>query len=739
MRWAVAAAVAAQAAVFALGSDALALILVVVALAPACWACMAAARGTAGAMRTTWAIATASAVLWLVSILLWAVLPVPADPSKTVAAAEIPLLVSTALAPLALIVWPRATGRVRGRGSLVLDALLSAGALLYVSWPLLLHRFFEQSGAVAAAGAAYTGLDILTITVGLLVLAGRRRLADRALMTILPALGSLVAADVLSSILRAAGSPLADRAITGFSVLGALLILRAARLAAGGAAGASRPRWLPLLAPWLPLAAGVVMAVYMKANDDITGGVRLIALTVLALTVVRLAVTARENHLLTRRLEHRATHDPLTGLPNRTQLGDRLRAAAEGLRGHIGVLLVDLDQFRTINETLGHDVGDAVLCAVADRLCEAVGPTATVARLGGDEFLVVVPDLPADPGAARAAGLALADGIREALAHGVEAAGRRHVLRASAGLVLYDGGSGVEDLVGDADLAMYTAKDGGRDRVAVFTSALRDRAVEHAQLEEELRAGLGRGELRVAYQPIVDLATGEAVAAEALVRWEHPERGLLAPGAFLGVAEQAGLMPRIGEIVLAEALAEQRRWPLTRDGRPRRVTVNLAADDLRDPGLPQRIQAAVRRSGSSSEALVLEITEKLIINDVSTAARVLHELSADGVQIAFDDFGSGHSGLSHLRDLPVDIVKLDRSFVRELDSARGRVMVSTVLDLAAALGMRTVAEGIEQADELEALREMGCECGQGFALGRPMPAGELRAGLGVASSHEPVA
>ncbi|HWT94195.1 MAG TPA: bifunctional diguanylate cyclase/phosphodiesterase [Solirubrobacteraceae bacterium] len=723
----VAACGALEAAVLALRSDTLAWAGMLVAVLVACREAYRAARRVHGRLRRTWLLASAATTSWVVALALLGLEQVVRPGDHAVSIAEPVLLLSTVLAPIVLLSWPLSVNTSHRPGRTAFEVLLSALALVHCAWPFLVKGLVEEGGAYGTLGVVYVGLHVLTITAALAVLGGTRRMHRTSLLLAVAGVACFVVADLATILLHIAESAHADRMGAGVSVLGALLVALAAHHARDGELrpAAYRAIGTPLLMPWAPLAGAMAVGVWLR----ITGGqtepfVRVTGSLIVVLAVAHLYVTARDNAALNRRLAHRAMHDPLTDLANRELLTERMGEALDELHdepGHVALLLLDLDGFKTVNDTLGHNAGDALLRSVADRLLAAVRPCDTVARLGGDEFLLVLPALPGDPEIAQDAAFAVATRVRRELARGVDVNGRSMSVRASMGVALADGATvSIDQLIGDADLAMYSAKRAGRDRVALFELSMRETALERVQLERDLVLGLERGELRLAYQPIVSLSSGEIVAAEALVRWEHPSRGLLAPGVFLGVAEDVGLMPRLGEVVLAAALAEQRRWPLRADGSPCRVSVNLSAAELRDAALRGRVRAALALAGVAPAALILEITERLVIDDLRTAAAVLGELSEAGVTIAFDDFGSGHSGLSHLRDLPVDVVKLDRSFVAGMDTEQGRVLVAAVLQLSRGLGKITVAEGIEHADEAALLGHVGCDHGQGYHLARPL-------------------
>ena len=425
-----------------------------------------------------------------------------------------------------------------------------------------------------------------------------------------------------------------------------------------------------------------------------------------------------------------ALHDPLTGLANRTLALDRLqRALARGRRDGslVAVLVLDLDRFKVINDSLGHEVGDTLLLQLAPRLCEAVRAADTVARLGGDEFLIVC-EAVADVAEARVIAGRLAAAVAEPLTlHSGE-----HFVTASIGLAVSRGAAETaEALVRDADAAMYRAKEGGRGRCELFDAGMRRQALRRLRVETELRRAISGGELRVHYQPVVDAATGLPEAVEALVRWEHEDRGLLAPGNFITVAEETGLIARLGRHVLEVATVQVADWQ--RRFGPLELCVNVSGRQLADPQFPGEVAAVVERSGMLPGSLALEITETVLIEEAGDAAGVLGALKERGLRLLLDDFGTGYSSLSYLKRFPLDGLKLDRTFVEELGRHPGdTAIVEAMVQMARAVGMTVVAEGVERRDQWAALQALGCGRAQGYLFAAPMPAAELGAYLAAA-------
>jgi diguanylate cyclase (GGDEF)-like protein/PAS domain S-box-containing protein len=426
------------------------------------------------------------------------------------------------------------------------------------------------------------------------------------------------------------------------------------------------------------------------------------------------------------RMRHQALHDELTGLPNRNLLQDRLRQAlAHARRGgwQVGVLLLDLDDFKDVNDTLGHPAGDRLLRAIAERLAGVIRASDTLARLGGDEFAIVQPG----PGCSPDGAAELARRLIGALEAPLSLDGQELRVGASVGVAIAPGdGEDADELVRRADLALYRAKTDGRGRHQFFEAAL-DAAVQaRKRLESELRRAVARGEFVLHYQPQLDLATGGPAGVEALVRWRHPERGLVGPAEFVPLAETCGLIGPLGAWVLDEACRQARDWE--RRGSPTRVAVNLSPAQLRQAGgVPRAVDEALRRHGLDARWLELEITESVLLDrSDGTTDRALQELAARGVRLALDDFGTGYSSLSHLRRLPVATIKVDRSFVRGIGRDQDdEALVRAIVALGRNLGKRVVAEGVESQAQLALLRQLGCDAAQGFLLGRPQEADGL--------------
>ena len=430
------------------------------------------------------------------------------------------------------------------------------------------------------------------------------------------------------------------------------------------------------------------------------------------------------------RLAHQALHDGLTGLANRDLLLDRLRHALDRAAREdtsVAVLFMDLDDFKLVNDSLGHQVGDRLLIAVADRLRKTLRTSDTVsrpgtalARLGGDEFVLVCEGMVSDADAIR-----VAERIREDLARPFMIDGHELAVSASIGVAhAHEKDADSDTLLRDADAAMYRAKERGRGLYQVFDEALRMRVLERVGGESELRRAIERDELRLHYQPIVAVEDGTLRAFEALIRWEHPERGLVAPAEFIPLAEQTSLIHPIGRWVIAEACRQAARWRRQAAGAPVRVSVNLSTRQLADRQLVATVDSALRQSATEPHCLTLEMTESLLMEEGESSIEMLQQLRGLGVGLALDDFGTGYSSLSYLRRFPLDALKLDRSFVSELDTGAASAIIAAVVDMSRALGMSVIAEGVETPEQLDTLRGLGCPLAQGFYFARPMPPDE---------------
>ncbi len=424
-------------------------------------------------------------------------------------------------------------------------------------------------------------------------------------------------------------------------------------------------------------------------------------------------------------LQRQALHDSLTGLPNRALLFDRIALAVRRLRRHqrpMALMFVDIDRFKEVNDTMGHSVGDDVLRTVATRLTNTLRPSDTVARVGGDEFVVLADDLD-NPAAA----LLMADRLVLALEPPIPAGSREVVVTASVGVVSCENpNSTAEDLVRDADIAMYHAKSAGGRQAVSFDADMRAVFGDRVRTEVDLRRALAQEEFVVHYQPCLNLRTGAIIGAEALVRWNHPARGLVPPGEFIPLAEETGAIIEIGAWVLRQAVQCGKRWSDLRPGEQLTLSVNLSTRQLLAQNVDQVVEEALRTTGLDSRRLCLEITETAVLADSLAAVSGISRLRELGVRLALDDFGTGYSSVSHLRRFQLDELKIDKSFIDGVtNDKKDAAIVGGLIQLAHAVGLTASAEGIETSAQLKVLRELGCDAGQGFLMARPLPEEEF--------------
>jgi diguanylate cyclase (GGDEF)-like protein len=487
-------------------------------------------------------------------------------------------------------------------------------------------------------------------------------------------------------------------------------------------------RW-PLL-QYAPVASAVFMAAFWRyRHGAVDPALTWMILGVSTIILIRQFLGSRTNEGLMRDLTRQrailarqAFRDPLTELGNRKMFIDHASdALADADDTMTAVILVDLDGFKEINDTYGHATGDELLRATAERLNANVRANDTVSRLGGDEFVVLLPRLVDD-----AIADSVANRIIRDLAQPLVVGEAVLTIPASAGIAITRGsGMAVDEVMREADLALYQAKAEGKGVARRFDPAQFAAAEQRRREENELRAALVLGQFEVHYQPIVNLARERTVGVEALVRWQHPERGLLPPAAFLDMAEELGMLPELGGWVLEQACRQAAGWQIDNPGFE--LNVNLSASQLGNPALIDEVRAVLESTGLAPNLLVLELTESVALVDLVESARVLSALKTLGVRIALDDFGTGFSSLSHLGALPVDVVKIDRSFVQAMQESSGASVAEAVLQIARTFQLSPVAEGVEDEEQAARLRELECTQAQGYHFARPMPADEISA------------
>jgi len=423
-------------------------------------------------------------------------------------------------------------------------------------------------------------------------------------------------------------------------------------------------------------------------------------------------------------LEFMSNFDPLTGLPNRALLRDRMEHAIKQAHrdGHlVALMFLDLDRFKTINDSLGHSAGDQLLKTVAGRLADCVREGDTIARLGGDEFVVLLEGIHHVDNAAL-----VADKIRNTLAAPIDLQGNEVVVTASIGITVYPfDDERIEELLKDADTAMYRAKEGGRDNYQFFTADMTAHAVERMQMEQDLRKALERDELVLYYQPQIDLGTRRVSGMEALLRWNHPEKGLVSPAQFIPILEETGLILQVGEWVIRTAVNQCRTW-IDEGVGAYRIAVNLSARQFRQSNLFEQIETAITEVGLDPQLLELEITEGLLVENIDATVATLDRLNAMGLQVSIDDFGTGYSSLNYLKRLPLDTLKIDQSFIRDITTdADDAAIAQAIIGLAGSLRLKVIAEGVETMEQLAFLQNEGCQEVQGYLFCRPQPPGEL--------------
>jgi diguanylate cyclase (GGDEF)-like protein len=614
----------------------------------------------------------------------------------------------------------------------LLDALILAVGFGVVCWVWFMGPMADtrSSGVELGVTLAYPIIDValLGILGRLAMTPGPRVLSDRLLLLGMAAflVGDLGYAWLDSQGLYVEGGLVDLAFLIAFQAFAAAALHPSMRTyvvrTESQSVGLSTRRMLILAAATLLSPAVLLLQASVDTKVDvpvIAIGTLLLFSLVLArlfLAVSELGRTLGERQKLEAELKRQALHDPLTGLANRVLFADRLEHALARRRELVAVLYLDLDDFKTVNDTLGHEAGDELLARTAERIRATVRTHDTAARLGGDEFAILLEDSPD----LRVAAM-IAERLLHVLAAPVEIQGRYVVIRASIGISL--GVAGQTDapaMMREADIAMYLAKGQGKGRYAVFEPTMHLNVVRGFELRSDLEHAAARGQLRLEYQPIVSLATGRPFGVEALLRWDHPERGLLPPLDFVPLAEATGLILPIGRWVIDEACGTLARLADAVGVPDLRMNVNLSPIQLSDPLLIPTIERAIAEHAIAPSSLVLELTETAV-PDPDGAARVLGALHGLGVRLAIDDFGSGYSSLGHLGRMPVDILKLDRTFIQSLNADdRSEALAAGVIALGRSLGLQIVAEGIERPEQLDILRGLACELGQGNWLARPM-------------------
>ncbi|MEL6893317.1 MAG: EAL domain-containing protein, partial [Actinomycetota bacterium] len=623
----------------------------------------------------------------------------------------------------------------------MIDAGLVAVATFAVLGILVMDTYIEDD-SISLSGRlisiAYPVMDVALITVAArLVSAVQLKQKTFAFFTV--AMASLLVADTIYGILNTAGAyktgGIVDAFWIGFYALvaaGALHPSMADRIEPreNTQGSITRPRLAVLFL--VVLAVPVIDLVWGKPFDKVfTTTASMIMFTLVLIRLMGLMTVVQHKEQQAR---HDAMHDSLTGLANRKLFGDRVESFVQQRKdGVVSVLFVDLDDFKFINDSLGHQVGDDLLVAVASRLNDCVRSNDLVARLSGDEFAVLL-----ESAVDRQDAVAVAQRVQDSLEKPVVIDDREIMISASVGIAVERRANieRAETILRAADVAMYRAKGKGKGRFEFFEQGMHLEAIERLDLKTDLQVALERGQFELNYQPVVDMSDEKVRGVEALIRWNHPTRGYVMPDRFIQLAEQTGLIVPIGRWVLTEACRQVMRWRKEHpEHAPRSVAVNLSVRQLHDPKLLEDVADALSASGLEPEALILEITESMLIEETDRGSRALDQLKAMKVKIAIDDFGTGYSSLSYLKRFPVDTIKIDKSFVAEMEtSTTSAALVKAVVDLAHNLGVATVAEGIENADQKAKIHELGCTFGQGYHFARPLTAGQIEDKLDAAKT-----
>ncbi len=646
------------------------------------------------------------------------------------------------------------------------DAAIIALGSLTLAWYFLLHPLAQQHGVPIAGrlvAMAYPIMDVaLVFVLFRSVVFGSARLTYH--MWLMASMTVLLVADVSFDLLVLHGAYVSGQLPDALFLLQYVLVAVAAlhpsvartdvddsgrpaqrRLedfavppADGQRAGTKRRLPLVALAAFLPPLRLLVAGLTGKPVNITV--MAILCLAVLAVIAVRmrwmltrigdqaadlehhareLEASHAERDTLEADLRHLAYHDELTGLANRALLQERVTLALAGLDGSgrcVALCFGDLDGFKAVNDSLGHPVGDNVLRQVAAIIADNVRPDDTVARLGGDEFAILMPDV-----GEQSAAVEIVRRVVTALDERLGFEGSPSGISMSIGLTVTTAGAHPEELIGEADAAMYEAKSGARDRIAVFDPSMRARRIERTELINGFRGALERDEFHLLYQPVLALDSMNVCGFEALARWDHPALGLVPPSIFIPLAEETGFIVALGRWALLEAARQLAEWSGTTE-QPLRMAVNLSRRQLASPDLADDVRLALRATGIAPSQLVLEITENVLMDDPERATIALRALRSLGIAIAVDDFGTKYSSLSYLQRFPVDILKIDRAFVEPLNRSEpvSTALVSTIIGLARHMGLDVVAEGIERPDQLDRLIELGCSKGQGFLMSRPL-------------------
>lgn len=707
-------------------------------------------RSARGRTRIAWAAMSFGLGSYALGEIVWAYREIVIDRNPFPSLADAFYLIFPAAACAALLLFRRGATR-SSDWRIFFDGTIVAGSLFAISWALVMGEVYRAGAASRfhfALLMAYPIWDVVLVTVAAVVLVSAGPAQRPALTLVTLGLIAMAVADSGYAYLSARSEYFSGNAVDIGWVAGFLTLTVAAvagrEVRPDDPAADELPGWASVWVPYVPLMIAVVVAAAQPPDQLASSPVLPVGVLLFVAVVARQFLAVSENRRLVKVIADQALHDSLTGLANRSLFNDRLSHAMqlrERNQGAVAVIAMDLNDFKLVNDTLGHPVGDEVLKRTGERIAGCVRAGDTVARLGGDEFAVLI------EGSVDHAEL-VAHRVIEAFDKPLLVGDQELLIRPGVGLAVVPPGN--RDISGDellrrADVAMYAAKRSRTGGVHTFTPEMQlasDADAERLHLPPspsssgaavvrllgELRQAIDKFELTVVYQPKFDLRTDEIVGVEALVRWPHPQRGMLGPEEFLPLVRRHGLMGALTDVVVKKALDDALVWH--RAGFDTPVAVNLFAPSLADADLAVTIERALSERGLRAAALTVEITEDLFLESLDRTRVVLDGLRRSGIRIAIDDFGSGYSALSYLRDLPIDEVKLDREFIAPiLGDPRAAAVVRAVLDLADELGMTTVAEGIEDAATANWLRDHGCRLGQGYYFSAPLSPDELLAVL----------
>jgi diguanylate cyclase len=712
----------------------------------AAWCCSA-ARRTTGALRASWWLLASASASWAIGEGIWCWYQLARDVQVPFPSlADLFFLLAVPLMAAGVVLLAKESGAVGGSLRTLLDGAIIAGSLLFVSWATALGAVWHSGGESEFArlvGLAYPIGDVITATVALAALTRARGAYRPQLVLLAAGVVSLAVSDSMFAYLTQNGTYgngnwLDTGWVAGFLLVG-LAALAPSRSSTAGTSPKG-PSAAQLFLPYVPLGFAGAAAAVEEARGHAIGAILLgIGAFTTALVMARQLVTLLDNRRLNRKLAatvaelkdrevdlaRQAFHDPLTGLVNRVLFADRLDHALERQyrdHGTIAVMLCDIDDFKSVNDTLGHLAGDVVLKQVASRLLASVRQADTIARFGGDEFALLIENVESTEEAIKAV-----ERVGQMLRTPLHVGETELKVSASVGIVLAAGtGATGQELLRDADIALYEAKYSGKSCYRFFESSMLDGVVSRLQLKNDLGSlGHHLGQLTLHYQPILSARTGRMTGLEALMRWQHPNRGLLYPTSFIDCAEETGAIVSVGAATMDMACAQAAAWRDLGISCPM-ISVNISARQLRDRGVVEMVKRSLDRYKLAPGNLAIEITESVTMGGAEQAIDRLQQLKDLGVSIAIDDFGTGWSSLSYLRRLPVDFVKFDRTFTADVASdPEAALLISLMNQLAHALGLETVAEGIETAAQLAAVRRLGCDHVQGFHLARPSPASSV--------------